>query len=533
MKPNDLIANLKKLSLVKKVGPRPKVGLDIEPTSIALVEFSGGFGQLQLKAASLLGISKNILTNEEVKDKNALTEAISKIKLLSHCRTKTISINAPGTLVVTKEVTVPTNLEENDWENHARNEAKKLFPGLENNLFMDFTVYETKKGDKTVNNMLLIAARKKEMEDRIETISKGGLQTEVVDIDYYALERAYPLIVPQLPPEHVDQHVALLHVDTTAMLMNVIHNKQTEYTHRQTYNGEVIANAILKYLDLDVYESSPEKETESEKTAPENKTVNKTMNDEKTMVKKPETSSLKSSDEKKEESKKTPNKPKLSSEALEKIEVKKPSQALKANISETDSSEIKQPEEESKADTSENIAPEKETAKEPEQNEKEGLAEKIISEKENIKKPDQETKIDETTEAEKTASENSPKKEESTTETPENRPPQKEETKKINEENKPVEELTTHRNQLVSRIEKFIQYYYSDASHKKLDFVIISGRCAIIPDLAKSIEEKIGVPTLLANPFIKVKIPKAEKEFIDKTAPIFMLSCGLALRGVT
>lgn len=446
MKPNELIESIKKISLVKKVGPRPKIGLDIEPSCMALVEFSGGgLGQLQLKAASLLGIGKNILTNEEVKDPEALTKAISKLKLLSHCNTKMVSINAPGTLVVTKEIVMPSGLEENAWENHARNEAKKLFPGLENNLYMDFTVYESEKGDKKINNMLLIAARKKEMEERIGAISKGGLDTEVVDIDYYALERAYPLISPQLPNEHVDQYIALLNVDTTAMLMNVIHQKETQYTHRQSYNGESVGKAIQQYLDLEI--SNDITPTENERN--ETKTANKNMASEDISIKNEEeketTNPSITGESEKNEAKKTK---KLSSEELEKIEVKKPSQTKQSEENENNTS--------------------------------------------------------------------------------------KEEEKKIGEnaeEQDAQKTILSYRDQLVSRIEKFVQYYYSDGSHKKLDYIILSGRCAIIPDIEKSINEKIGIKTIIANPFINVNVPKSEKTFIDKCAPVFMLSCGLALRG--
>ena len=55
--------------------------------------------------------------------------------------------------------------------------------------------------------------------------------------------------------------------------------------------------------------------------------------------------------------------------------------------------------------------------------------------------------------------------------------------------------------------------------------------CAMIPSGLSTIHEKVGLPTIVADPFGRMKITsKAKGQMVENEAPGLMIACGLAMR---
>ena len=58
-----------------------------------------------------------------------------------------------------------------------------------------------------------------------------------------------------------------------------------------------------------------------------------------------------------------------------------------------------------------------------------------------------------------------------------------------------------------------------------------SGGCASIPGIAELVEERLGVPTIVANPFANMAVSsRVSTQALSNDAPALMVCCGLALR---
>ena len=61
---------------------------------------------------------------------------------------------------------------------------------------------------------------------------------------------------------------------------------------------------------------------------------------------------------------------------------------------------------------------------------------------------------------------------------------------------------------------------------------MLAGDCTSIPDFASFIENEIGIKTILADPFINMKIDtRLDGNELMQIAPSLMLCSGLALSG--
>ncbi len=99
----------------------------------------------------------------------------------------------------------------------------------------------------------------------------------------------------------------------------------------------------------------------------------------------------------------------------------------------------------------------------------------------------------------------------------------------------PIEVLSPYKEALAQQINRALQFFYSSSSFNRVDKIILAGGAASIHSIDELIEERLGIPTMVADPFIHMsfsaKIKEAQKRLIHRDAPALMIATGLALRG--
>ncbi len=76
-----------------------------------------------------------------------------------------------------------------------------------------------------------------------------------------------------------------------------------------------------------------------------------------------------------------------------------------------------------------------------------------------------------------------------------------------------------------------LQFFFSSSAYNSVDQIILAGGSSSIPGVDELIEEKIGTPTIVANPFANMSVASSVKpQGLSNDAPSLMIACGLALR---
>lgn len=98
-------------------------------------------------------------------------------------------------------------------------------------------------------------------------------------------------------------------------------------------------------------------------------------------------------------------------------------------------------------------------------------------------------------------------------------------------ENYVPEVLEPFKESISQQISRAQQFFYSSSSVTNIDNLILAGGCSSIDGIAELIESKIGVPTIVANPFADMSVSsKVPTQSLSNDAPALMVACGLALR---
>jgi len=93
------------------------------------------------------------------------------------------------------------------------------------------------------------------------------------------------------------------------------------------------------------------------------------------------------------------------------------------------------------------------------------------------------------------------------------------------------EVLQPFKDAMTQQVSRSLQFFFSSSQYNNVDHVVLAGGCASIPGIDELIEDKLGVPTTVANPFANMSLsPKIKAQQLGADAPALMIACGLALR---
>ena len=76
-----------------------------------------------------------------------------------------------------------------------------------------------------------------------------------------------------------------------------------------------------------------------------------------------------------------------------------------------------------------------------------------------------------------------------------------------------------------------IQFFFSASQHTQVDHIVLAGGTVATHGLAEMIEEQIGIPTSIADPFADMAVAKrVNAPALNNDASALMICCGLAMR---
>ena len=93
------------------------------------------------------------------------------------------------------------------------------------------------------------------------------------------------------------------------------------------------------------------------------------------------------------------------------------------------------------------------------------------------------------------------------------------------------EVLDPFKDAVVQQVARSLQFFFSSSQYNDVDYIILAGGVASMEGLAELVQERLGTPTTIANPFAEMAISsKVNAVALSSDAPAMMIACGLALR---
>ncbi|MFA6052856.1 MAG: pilus assembly protein PilM [Methylobacter sp.] len=339
------------------------LGIDISTAAIKLLELSKEGDRYRVESYAVAPLPQDAVIDKNIANINVISEAIKTAYQQSGSKLKQASVAVAGSSVMTKVIPMPASLTDEEMEEQIMVEADQYVPYSLDEVNFDFEVQGQNENNQEMVNVLLAASRKEIIEDRIEVLAKAGLKAKIVDVEAFAMENAFTLLIGQLPGAVEGQTVAIVDIGATMTTLSVIYNSRAVYTREQGFGGKQLTEEIQRRYGL-TYEEA-------------------------------------------------------------------------------------------------------------------GLAKKLGG------LPD----------------------------------------------NYAIDVLEPFKRAMVQQIQRSIQFFVSSSANRHIDSIVLAGGCALIPGIDKLVQQAIGVPAIIANPFVNMTLSsKVTPQSLSNDASAMMIACGLALR---
>jgi len=229
----------------------PLIGMDISSTSVKMVELSGdGRGGYKLEGYSISPLAKDAISDGNVSDLEKVVDAVKLCWKLLGSREKRTALALPTSAVISKKVIMAGDLREEDMEVQVEAEANQYIPFSLDEVNIDFQILGPAPNSPDEVEVLIVAARKEKIEDRVASAEGAGLKVSVVDVESYATEAAYTLVAGQLPNAGREQTVMIVDVGATMTHVNVLHDNNPVYAREQNFGGGQLTQEIQRRFGL-------------------------------------------------------------------------------------------------------------------------------------------------------------------------------------------------------------------------------------------------------------------------------------------
>lgn len=234
----------------------PLIGVDISTSAVKMVELSSiGKNSYRLEAYSIAAIPKDAIVDGNISELAQVSDAIKLAWKLLGSREKRAALALPSAAVITKKVMMSAELREEDMEVQVEAEANQYIPFPLEEVNIDFQVIGAAANSPDEVEVLIAAARKEKIEDRVAAAEDAGLKVIVMDVDTYATEAAYTLVANQIPNKGKDQTIMIIDIGAAMMHINVLHDNVSIYVREQAFGGTQLTQEIQRRFGLSAEEA--------------------------------------------------------------------------------------------------------------------------------------------------------------------------------------------------------------------------------------------------------------------------------------
>ncbi|MCK4840547.1 MAG: pilus assembly protein PilM [Methylococcales bacterium] len=236
-------------------GQSAVLGIDISSAAVKLLELSKSGSRYRVESYSVTSLPQDAVVDKNIANIDAISNAIKKAVKQSGAKNKQACVAVAGSSVMTKVISMPSSLTEDEMEEQILVEADQYVPYSLDEVNLDFDIQGESENNPEMVDVMLAASRRENVEDRVEALEKAGLKAKIVDVEAFAMENAFALLADQLPNSTEGQTVAIADIGATMSTLNVIHDFRTVYTREQGFGGKQLTGEIQRRYGLSFEEA--------------------------------------------------------------------------------------------------------------------------------------------------------------------------------------------------------------------------------------------------------------------------------------
>lgn len=221
------------------------MGVDVSSTAVKLLQLSRTGNGYRVEHYAVEPLPVGAVVEKSIQDVEQVGAAISRAVARSGSKVRMAAAAVAGASVITKLISMPDDLSEDELEAQVELEAANYIPYPIDEVRVDFEPLGPVPGAAGMQQILLVAARTEDVDTRQAVLELAGLKTRVIDVEAFAIENAFELMRPSMSlPEN--SLVALVDIGASMTTLNILRDGRSLYAREQAFGGKLLTEEIMR-----------------------------------------------------------------------------------------------------------------------------------------------------------------------------------------------------------------------------------------------------------------------------------------------
>ncbi|MDQ2646978.1 MAG: pilus assembly protein PilM [Myxococcota bacterium] len=223
---------------------RNLVGVDIGSASVKVCQVKETRRGLSLVRFGYVPLAPQVIADGQVMDQGAVTAALHKAFAEAKIRQRECALSVSGQSVIIRKIVVPI-MTPQELDEQIQWEAEQHIPFDIRDVHVDYQVLR-RRPEASQMDLLLVAAKRDQIEDYAQLARAAKLKPLVCDIDAFTVQNLFEYS-RGLP---ADRTVAILNVGASLSSLNIVANGVSAFTREIANGGNAITEEIQKQLGV-------------------------------------------------------------------------------------------------------------------------------------------------------------------------------------------------------------------------------------------------------------------------------------------
>jgi type IV pilus assembly protein PilM len=216
------------------------VGVDIGSSSIKICQVKESRKGRSLSKLAFAPLPPQTIVDGHIMNAGVVTETLSRMFSDNQIRQRNVAISVSGQSVIIRKITVPM-MTAQELDEQIQWEAEQHIPFDIKDVQIDYEVLK-RQPERGQMDLLLVAAKRDEINDYAQFVREARLKPIVVDIDAFSVQNLFEAS-RGFPP---DQTIALINLGAGLSSLNIVTSGVSAFTRDIASGGNVITEEIQR-----------------------------------------------------------------------------------------------------------------------------------------------------------------------------------------------------------------------------------------------------------------------------------------------
>ncbi|OHV10509.1 type IV pilus assembly protein PilM [Kushneria phosphatilytica] len=225
------------------------LGVDITSATVKLLELTHQGGHFRIDSWSVQPLAEGAVIERRIRDMESVVRALGRAMEQAKPRTRRAAVAIPTSAAITKVLSLPRDMSDEDIENRIALESDKHIPFPFNEVAFDFHRLGVSARHDDQENVLLVACRRSDTQLLTDALEQVGLKPMAVDVESFAMERACRQLMLQLSSDD-SNCCAVVDIGATMTAFHIVHDGRIVHSRDSVIGGRQLTDEIRQQYSL-------------------------------------------------------------------------------------------------------------------------------------------------------------------------------------------------------------------------------------------------------------------------------------------